>query len=1253
MYLLDLPPEAIDSRRFEEASESGRSRLAAGDPVGAAHELRSALQLWRGTTLPDLAGVPGAVASVARLESLRQSTIADRIDAESLLGRHSRLIPELQDLVRRHALNERFVGQLMTSLYWEGRQAEALAAYAAAAGRLGDELGIDPGPALRELHGRLLRQELGPVTPARETDVESPSFVDGWPLRPAPVPRAVQASLLTQGSDSVRLEAEFNSRMVNRLFPGRIPGPRSGGAPMPMSTIPVRPRGAPAALRPGPAPAPPEFPGEESGLPADRPRSSADPGGPPVVPGGSGAVTESLFTTENRTDGDGAGEQGAGSAAAPAPASGDASRPGISFVPGSSFGTGISFANGTGVRSRAGGVTGAGGGSGAGSGSGVGNRRVSGARGSSGVGRVTGPGNTPSAGAHRPGRDHARFGQLVPKRPETDPTIPNVSVNLVPRPPTLSTGPGAPVLPGMPGVPDGDGLADTGGIPVIGTKRTAFGTAFGAGTIGRTVELGTALELLRRPDVRLVTIAGPGGAGKTRLAAQVVARRLADRARDAMSGPRVLVVPLGGLHAGDSTGDSGGAGLAERLRRVLGVVPDFPGEAPLDTVCRALAATPCLLVLDDLELGGAVEAGQTSHPPRATRGTPLPVGSPVDTVTALITRVGGLRVLATSRRPLGVPGEQVVGLGPLSLPWAGSGADDVDMVRSSDAVRLFRDRARAVLPAFEVTGENAGPVSELCRALDGLPLALELAAARSRGRAPDLISAELDEARRRPGGMLGPVLSWTVNLLDDTERLVLSQLSVFVGGATLEAAEWVCGPVPGPGQVIDVIGRLADKNLLLIDETGRLGMLSPVREYARGLLAADPGQEAACSDRHAAWFAEFADALPPVTDRWLDPAPVAAGAGPGRAIEFDNLTSAAARAQGRDGELFARLVVALLDQGAGTGRWDLGDASTWLDQARAGQSHDRTTSRLLIAGGCLALFGGNPRRALEILADCPTSGDPVNAVRTALMRAVAARSLGRNEEALAELEGALDQMRAVRRLPDTLWHAVVNTLADVLDELGRTAAAIGHWQRSRHRAAAEGDPARLAYPLAMLAQAAQDRGEERLSQVLITQARTAAESGGPAIRAAVAVTGGVLELRGGDSRQAVQSLRTGLREAHRAGRYFTLPRIAGLLGAAHSEGDPERAATLLGVSSAWCAERSLVVTGHREREIIERAESGLTRAARPSDTVRRAAARGAAVPFGSLTGLLRLDPADRTEPEGPAISARLIDLTGEAPRVRT
>jgi hypothetical protein len=439
-----------------------------------------------------------------------------------------------------------------------------------------------------------------------------------------------------------------------------------------------------------------------------------------------------------------------------------------------------------------------------------------------------------------------------------------------------------------------------------------------------------------------------------------------------------------------------------------------------------------------------------------------------------------------------------------------------------------------------------------------------------------------------------------------------------------------------------------------------------VRAHARRLLAADPAEEAASADRHAAYFAEFAEALAPMTDRWLDPidGPAGSGAGPGagpgagsagrRGIEYDNLTAAAAHAEGRNGEVFARLVVALLDQGASTGRWQLGDAPGWLDRAQAQRPTARTGARLLLAGGGLALLGGDPRGAARIFARVPagaTSGEAgdVVAIRVALVRAVAARTLGRGEEALAELEGAMQRLRAVRRLPDVLWHAVVNTLADVLDDLGRTSLAIGHWQRSRHRAAAGGDPARLAYPLAMLAQAAQDRGEQSLARVLIAQAQAAAVVGGPAIRAAVAVSAGVLELRDGEAGAAVQSLRAGLREAHRGGRFFILPRIAGLLGAAHRQQDPERAAALLAASAAWCAQRSITISGWRDKDLIAEAEAGLTHCAgkgRPSDEVRRAAAQGAALPFGSLAGLLRLDPYDDPAPH-------LIDLTGETPVVHS
>ncbi|WP_281431518.1 AfsR/SARP family transcriptional regulator [Kineosporia corallincola] len=1199
MYLLDLPPEAIDSRRFEEASESGRSRLAAGDPVGAAHELRSALQLWRGAGLPDLTGVPGAAASVARLQSLRLSTLADRIDAESLLGRHSRLIPELQDLVRRHPLHERFIGQLMTSLYWEGRQAEALAVYATAADRLGDELGIDPGPVLRDLHGRLLRQELGPIgsVPWRETDSESTVSAGSGP---GPVARLARASLLSQGSDSALLETEFGSKGGPGGAPGRIPGQRSGTVPIHRGGGPSFAEGSWSAAQVGPV-------SEGFGQAAVFRRARRE------IPGAVGA---GLLSGADRGTPDGSGPRGAGeSALAVAPphprSAPEAFRPGV-------------------------------------------------------------PNGLPP---EPPGRQHDGPG----------------------------TSWGVPAVPGC--SVHGDDMPDLGLVPSIGTKRTAFGAAFGTGTVGRGGELETALELLRDPDVRLVTFVGPGGAGKTRLAAQVVARRMAERGRHPDSGqagtgsaPRVLVIPL--------SGTDGGTTLAARLRRVLGVAPDTPAEPPLLTVCRALAATPCLLVLDDLDADAHADASSGSGRAGAdglggmrqscenAGGTDELAGA-VATVTELLTRVGGLRVLATSRRPLGVAGERVIGLGPLHLPWAWSGAADVETVRAAEAVRLFRERARAVLPAFEVTGQNAGPVSGLCRTLDGLPLALELAAARTRSRTPDGIAddlaAQAAAAQANPGGVpgamsgvapgampgavLGAVLDWTTGLLDETERLVLSQLSVFVGGATLDAAERVCGPVPGPGQVIDVIGRLADKNLLLIDETGRLGMLSPVREHARRLLAADPEAEAACADRHAAYFAETADALPPMTDRWFDPAGNPAGAASAgrpsgshhRAIEFDNLHAAAAHAETRDGEVFSRLTVALLDHGPGTGRWELGDAPAWLARAQVARPTARTGARLLLAAGGLALFGGSPARAAEILGRVPagaTTGEAgaVTAIRVALMRAVVARTQGHAQRALTELEPAVEGLRGVRGLPDVLWHAVVNAHADVLDDLGRTAQAIGYWQRSRHRAAAGGDPARLASPLAMLALAAQDRGEERLARVLIGQACAAAGGGGPAIRAGVAVAEGVIELRHGDPYRAVDPLRSALRETHRGGLFFMLPRIVALLGAAHRPHDPERAAALLAASSAWCAQRGIVIGGHRERGLIERAETGLTGvhpntgadtgvnpiadvgAGRPGDAVRRAAARGAAVPFGSLAGVCRLDPAQAPGP-------KLIDLTGDVPRI--
>jgi len=1103
MYLLDLPPEAIDSRRFELAGESGRARLQAGDPAGAARELRAALDLWRGASLPDLVGVPGAAASVARLQSLRLSVLADRIDAESLLGQHSRLIPQLQDLVRRYPLNERFVGQLMTSLYWDGRQAEALATYAAAADRLGDELGIDPVPVLRELHGRLLRQEVGPTATTGPADLPKPEsdsavpFARGFGRRIAP-PWSEAASGPVK---SPLPEPEFGSCPGTLPTSVLIPGPRSADLRAPRSDSGADGHGIGA------------LPGQHRDFPLHR---SAGPDDAPAT--------------------NGFGSSGYGPSGGSALEAGPGGRPG--------------------------------------------------------AGGRTGPAPL--------GREPVR--RAVPR-------------------PACPVEPAAPVLPGHADLPDpmvADVALDAPSELPGGLGRPAFGTAPTAGTIGRAGELEAGLDLLCRPDVRLLTLVGPGGAGKSRLAAQLITRHLTEGCARPDPAPRVLVVPLRATGAEDVPVDR--ENLAVRLARLLGAVPDTPGQDPAETVCRSLAAGPALLVLDDLDDVGVERTA---------------------TLTRLLTEVGGLRVLATARRPLGIPGEHVVGLGPLPLPWAGCGPQDLPTVRAADAVRLFRDRARAVSPAFEVAEENAAAVGRLCRIVDGLPLALELVAARSREHRPAEIADDLATALaalppRAPGEALNAVLDWSVGLLDETERLVFAQLSVFAGGATLEAAERVCGPVPPPGQVIDVIGRLADKNLLLIDESGRLGLLAPVHAQARRMLAADPEQQIACADRHAAYFAEVADAVVPITDRWPD-RPTWSGPGP----EHDNLAAAAAHAQRRGGEVFARLAVALLDHGHPTGRWDGHGVTDWLNRAQAHRPTARTGARLLLAAGGLSLLGGDPGAAERILARIPAGAatgevGPVTAVRVALIRALVARSLGSPSRALAELQAALTRMRATRSVPDGLWHAVVCSLADVLDDLGRTGEAIGHWQRARHRAAADGDPARLAYPLSRLAGSAQERGEGELAEVLLAQATTAAATAGPGTRAQVAQAAGVVQLLSGADQAAQASLRLALRAAHACGQFVLLPQITGLLAAAHRPVDPHRAAALLAAAAAWSSSGGPAVVGRRVAELIEAARVDLPVDGPEAEAIARSAARGAALPFGSLRGVLQIDLPDDLRRADPA-----------------
>jgi DNA-binding SARP family transcriptional activator len=197
-YLLELDPEQVDLKRFELLARRGKRELAAANADAAATTLREALSLWRGRPLAELSSVPFALAESLRLQELLVSTLEDRIEADLALGRHEELVGELESLVVEHPFRERLCGQLMVALYRCGRQAEALEVYRKTRRRLVEELGIEPGPALQELHQAILRHDEVLAPAAHATAVEAPpavagsvsdSAVDGAAASPEQVPR--------------------------------------------------------------------------------------------------------------------------------------------------------------------------------------------------------------------------------------------------------------------------------------------------------------------------------------------------------------------------------------------------------------------------------------------------------------------------------------------------------------------------------------------------------------------------------------------------------------------------------------------------------------------------------------------------------------------------------------------------------------------------------------------------------------------------------------------------------------------------------------------------------------------------------------------------------------------------------------------------------------------------------------------------------------------------------------------------------